>query len=167
MQTVRLRRLSMLLLAIGAAVALAAAYAAGASGRPSAQAVRESLAQVVNPAGAKGRTVGLARVTIPAHTALALHRHPGTQIAYIQSGTLTYTVKAGSVPVYHGATDDKPRLIRTVKAGHSGTVPAGDWVIERPGTIHFGANNGSRPLVIVLATLFTDGPPVSIPVAGL
>src|SRR3954447_7237345 len=166
MQTSRLRRLSMLLLAIGAAVALAAAYAVGASGRPSAQAVRESLAQVVNPVGAKGRTLGLSRVTIPAHTALALHRHPGVQIAYIQSGTLTYTVKTGAVPVYHGAADQKPRLVRTVRAGHSGRVPAGDWVVERPGTIHFGANNGSRPLVILLATLFTDGGPPSIPVAG-
>jgi quercetin dioxygenase-like cupin family protein len=166
MQTDRLRQLGTLLLAGGVVVALAAAYAAGANGRPSAHAVRESLAQVVNPAGAKGRTLGLARVTIPAHTALALHRHPGTQIAYIQSGTLTYTVKTGSVPVYHGAGDDKPRLIRTVKAGHSGSVPAGDWVIERPGTIHFGANNGSRPLVVLLATLFTDGRPPSIPVAG-
>jgi quercetin dioxygenase-like cupin family protein len=165
MQTDRLRRLCTLLLTGSVVVALAAAYAAGANGRPSAQAVRESLAQVVNPAGAKGRTLGLARVTIPAHTALAQHRHPGTQIAYIQSGTLTYTVKTGSVPLYRGAADDKPRLIRTVKAGHSGTVLAGDWVIERPGTIHFGANNGSRPLVILLATLFRDGRPPSIPVA--
>src|SRR3954468_4953893 len=166
MQTDRLRRLRTLLLTGTVVVALAAAYAAGANGRPSAQAVRESLAQVVNPAGAKGRTLGLARVTIPAHTALALHRHPGVQIAYIQSGTLTYTVKTGAVPVYHRAADQQPRLGRPLRLGHSGRVPAGDWVVERPGTIHFGANNGSRPLVILLATLFTNGGPPSIPVAG-
>src|SRR4051794_32994992 len=160
------RQLRRLLVTVTVVAALATAYAAGANGRPSAQAVRESLAQVVNPVSAKGRTLGLSRVTIPAHTALAMHRHPGTQIAYIQSGKLTYTVKTGAVPVYHGAADQKPRLVRTVRAGHSGRVPAGDWVVERPGTIHFGANNGSRPLVILLATLFTDGSPPSIPVAG-
>ena len=70
------------------------------------------------------------------------------------------------MPVYRGAADQHPRLVRRVTGGHSGTVPTGDWVIERPGTIHFGANNGDRPLVILLATLFTNGSPPSIPVQG-
>jgi quercetin dioxygenase-like cupin family protein len=153
-------------LAVAALVPVTAvgAYAAGASLQAAPTATRVALAQAVNPTGAKGRTLGLSRVTIPAHVQLALHRHPGTQIAYIQSGTLTYTVKSGSVPVYRGVADQNPRLVRRVSAGQTGTVHAGEWVIERPSAIHFGANNGDKPLVILLATLFTNGSPPSIPV---
>jgi quercetin dioxygenase-like cupin family protein len=142
------------------------AYAAGAARDAAPQATRTILAQAVNPAGARGRTLALSRVTIPARTRLALHRHPGTQIAYIQRGTLTYTVKTGVVNVYRGAADQSPRIVRRVKAGHTGIVRTGEWVIERPSTIHFGANNGDKPLVILLATLFTNGSPPSIPVPG-
>lgn len=155
-------------IAIPAAALILAATAAGgyavavAHDSP-AQSTRTVLAQAVNPTGARGRTLALSRVTIPPRTRLALHHHPGTQIAYIQSGTLTYTVKTGVVPVYRGAADQSPRLIRRVRAGHSGVVRTGEWVIERPNVIHFGANRGRTPLVILLATLFTNGSPPSIP----
>jgi hypothetical protein len=43
-------------------------------------------------------------------------------------------------------------------------VNAGEWVIERPRVVHFGANRGYCPVVILLATLFKNGSPASIPV---
>jgi quercetin dioxygenase-like cupin family protein len=142
------------------------AYAAGTAHEAPAQATRVALAQAVNPTGASGRTLALSRVTIPARTQLAQHRHPGVQIAYIQKGTLTYTVKTGVVNVYRGAADQNPRIVRRIRGGHTGTVHAGEWVIEKPSVIHFGANNRDKPLVILLATLFTNGSPPSIPVPG-
>jgi quercetin dioxygenase-like cupin family protein len=157
-------RLTTLALAALFAVTAAGAYAAGAAHTAPVAATRTVLAQVVNPAGGHGRTLALSRVTIPAHTQLALHRHPGTQLAYIQKGTLTYTVKTGVVNVYRGAADQHPRVVRRVAAGQSGTVHAGEWVIEKPGVVHFGANNGNGRIVILLATLFTNGSPPSIPV---
>jgi quercetin dioxygenase-like cupin family protein len=141
----------------------AGAYAAGAAHQPP-QATRTMLAQAVDPAGAPGRTLGLACVTIPAHTRLALHRHPGVQLAYVQKGTLTYTVERGAVNVYSGAADQDPRVVRRVAAGETGSVHAGEWVIERPRVVHFGANKGDRPVTILLATLFKNGRPASIPV---
>jgi len=154
-------RLIIVLLVAGVA---AGSYAVGASSQTSGQASRAALAQAVDPVGAKGRTLGLSRVTIPPHVQLGLHHHAGTQIAYIQKGTLTYFVKTGTVRVYRGAADQHPRVVRRVTAGHSGKVFAGEWVIEQPHVIHFGANNGSTPVVILLATLFTNGSPPSIPV---
>jgi len=152
-------------------VVVALVPAAGAAGHSldadaqSGQApTRESLAQVVKPPGAPGRTLGLSRVTIPPHTALAPHRHPGDQIAYIERGTLTYTVRTGVVRIYRGAADASPRLVGTVRAGETGRVRVGEWVVERQGDVHFGANRGRRPVVILLATLFTTGSPASIPV---
>ena len=157
------------MLSVVAVVALLpAAGAAGHSLAGDAQSgpapTREALAQVVNPRGAAGRTLGLSRVTIQARTALAPHRHPGYQIAYIERGTLTYTVRTGVVRIYRGAADASPRLVGTVRAGETGRVRAGEWVVERQGDVHFGANRGRRPVVILLATLFTTGSPASIPV---
>jgi quercetin dioxygenase-like cupin family protein len=142
----------------------AAGHSLGAEAQSDQAPTREALAQVVNPRGAPGRTLGLSRVTIPARTALAPHRHPGNQIAYIERGTLTYTVRTGVVRVYRGAADASPRLVGAVRAGETGRVRAGEWVVERQGDVHFGANRGRRPVVILLATLFTTGSPASIPV---
>jgi len=154
-------------LAAVAAVALlpvtaAGAYAAGHAAQDTAPAAkRVDLALLENPAGGKGRTLGLSRVTIPPHTALPLHEHPGNQIASIQHGTLTYTVKTGTVEVYRGAATVDAKPVRLVKAGQTATVRAGEWVVESPGDVHIGANRGAKPLVILLATLFPNGAPPS------
>jgi quercetin dioxygenase-like cupin family protein len=158
------RMLSLAAVAALLPAAGAAAHALVADAQSSQAPTREALAQVVKPPGARGRTLGLSRVTIPAHTALAPHRHPGDQIAYIERGTLTYTVRTGVVRIYRGAADASPRLVATIRAGQTGRVPAGEWVVERQGDVHFGANRGQRPVVILLATLFTTGSPPSIPV---
>jgi quercetin dioxygenase-like cupin family protein len=159
-------RLAVLTVAALVPVGAAGGYAAGAAHQAPAQATRTVLAQAVDPTGARGRTLALSRVTIPAHTRLALHRHPGTQVAYVQKGTLTYTVRTGVVTVYRGAADQHPRVVLRVAAGETGSVQAGEWVIERPRDVHFGANEGDGPVVILLATLFKNGSPASIPVPG-
>ena len=83
--------------------------------------------------------------------------------ASVSSGTLTYTVRTGVVRVYRGPADASPRLVGTIRAGETGRVRAGEWVVERQGDVHFGANRGRRPVVILLATLFRTGSPASIP----
>src|SRR5207253_7130233 len=121
----------------------------------------------VNPIGAKGRTLGLSRVTIPAKAQLALHRHTGTQIAYIDAGTLTYTVKKGSVTVYRGdALSDEQKVVRTIKAGQTGRINQGQWIVEQPNVIHQAANNGNGTIAIYLATLLPNGDPPSVAVPG-
>ena len=145
-------------------ISAACGYAAGAVHHAPAEATRTVLAQKVGPAGARGRTLALSRVTIPAHTRLGLHRHPGTQIAYVQKGTLTYTVRTGVVSVYRGEADQNPQVVRRVGAGQTGEVRAGEWVIEPPSAVHFGANHDDIPVRILLATLFKTGRPPSIPV---
>jgi quercetin dioxygenase-like cupin family protein len=153
-------------LLIGAVLLLTAAcgYAAGAMRQTPPQPTRTVLAQKVAPAGAPGRTLALSRVTIPAHTRLGLHRHPGTQIAYVQKGTLSYTVRTGVVTVYRGAADQDPQVVRRIGPGETGPVDTGEWVVEQPSDVHFGANDGDGTVRILLATLFKTGRPPSIPV---
>jgi quercetin dioxygenase-like cupin family protein len=150
--------------AILLSVTAAGAYIAGAAHRAAPQATRNVLAQAVDPPGGLGRTLALSRVRIPPHTRLGLHRHPGVQLAYVQKGTLSYTVTRGVVKVYRGAADQHPVVVRRVSGGQTGSVNAGEWVIERPRVVHFGANHGDGPVVILLATLFKNGSPASIPV---
>src|SRR4051812_28120570 len=146
------------------ALSIAAAATAQEATAPAAK--RVALAQAVNPAGARGQTLGLSRVTIPPQARLALHIHPGTQTAYIEKGTLTYSVKTGAVPVYRGAADQHPRLVRRITSGHTAKIRAGQWLIERPGVQHFAANLGDRPIVIFAATLLENGKPPAIPITG-
>jgi quercetin dioxygenase-like cupin family protein len=123
---------------------------------------RTALAQSTKVKGVKGKTLGLSRVTIPAGGTIALHHHQGTQVAYIQSGVLTYSVKAGSVTVMTG-TADNPMVVRKIDEGQTGRITAGQWIVEQPSTIHQAANKGNAKIVIYLSTLLKTGAPPSTP----
>jgi quercetin dioxygenase-like cupin family protein len=138
-----------------------AAGAVAGSGAPTTV-TREALAASGHPRGADARTLGLSRVTVMPGTTLARHHHPGTQIARIAGGTLTYTVDRGRARVMRGSADD-PTLVRVIHAGETARIRPGQWLIEQPTDHHHAANRGSAPVVIYLATLFRDGAPPSIP----
>jgi quercetin dioxygenase-like cupin family protein len=155
------------------AAALAACFALGTllpaalgktEGAPTA--IRSALAQTYQVQGAPGRTLVLSRVVVEPGAELALHRHRGTQVARVQSGVLSYTVQRGSVAVRRGEADQRPQLVRTIAAGQTGSIRAGDWIVEQPSVIHQAANRGKRPIVIYLATLLQAGAPPSTPVTA-
>jgi quercetin dioxygenase-like cupin family protein len=146
------------------AVAALSAYAGAQMVGDPKPVVREALAQDVNPAGAKGRTLGLSRVDVPPGAQLPLHRHPGTHIARIERGVLTYTVVTGSVNVWRGNPEVKATKVRTVRAGQTAPIRAGQWIVEKPGTIHRAANRGKVGIVLYVSTLFKNGAPPAIPV---
>ena len=111
-----------------------------------------SLARVVNPIGAEGRALGLSRVVIQPGAKIPLHLHQGTQLGYIQSGVLTYHVQSGLAKVMRGPGDDATQ-VRVINAGQTARVKAGQWLIEQPSNHHRAANNGSKPVVILLSNL--------------
>jgi quercetin dioxygenase-like cupin family protein len=144
------------LLAIGVAVGQVIAQSGGSSVK------RVALAESSKVRGVSGRSLALSRVTIPAGASIPLHHHQGTQVSYIQSGVLTYTVKAGGVTVFTGPADNA-RLVRRISAGSTGPIAAGQWIVEQPSTIHRAANKGDTKIVIYLATLLKKGAPPSTP----
>jgi quercetin dioxygenase-like cupin family protein len=154
-------RLSLTLSAIGLlATGVLVGHVIAQSGGSSA--VRTPLAQSTKVKGAKGRTLGLSRVMIPVGGEIALHHHEGTQVAYIQKGVLTYTVKSGSVTVMSGPGDN-PTVVRRIAGGQTGRIEAGQWIVEQPATVHRAANKGKSPIVIYLSTLLRTGAPPSTP----
>jgi len=138
------------ILAVGGAIG---AVVAGSTVRSEPPApTYDSLARKVGPIGAPGRALGLSRVVIQPGARIPLHYHEGTQVSYIQAGTLTYTVKTGGVRVMTGPGDDG-RVVRRIRAGQTGKIRAGQWLVEQPGTHHRAANKGKRRIVIYLANL--------------
>lgn len=160
-----LRPRLLLAIALAAAVALGALRPA-AFGRDAATptAVRDALAQTSRVQGAPGRTMALSRVTVPPGVRLALHHHLGTQIARVERGALTYTVRRGSAVVWEGESDQHPRRVRTIGAGQTARLRAGQWIVEQPSDVHEAANRGGVPVVLHLATLLKTGAPPSTPV---
>jgi quercetin dioxygenase-like cupin family protein len=139
---------------------MAIGWAVAQSGEPT---VTRTALGAGKPKGAPGRSLALSRVVIPPGAQLALHHHEGTQVAFIQSGVLTYTVESGSVKVMKGAADQNPKVVRTISGGKTGKIRAGEWIVEQPSAHHSAANNGPKRIVIYLATLLKEGAPPSTP----
>lgn len=129
------------------------------------EAKRDAMAQTARVQGAPKRELVLSRVVVPAGAKLALHHHLGTQVARVESGVLTYTVEQGAVVVRRGQSDADPAVVRTIEAGQTDRIEAGEWIVEQPSDIHRAANNGSKPVVIYLATLLKAGAPPATPVS--
>jgi mannose-6-phosphate isomerase-like protein (cupin superfamily) len=135
--------------------------AAFAETKAAPTAIRNALAETSKVQGAPQRTLVLSRVEVEPGAKLALHHHLGTQVAHIEAGTLTYTVRSGVAVVKVGESDQNPRVVRTIKAGQTAPIRTGQWIVEQPSDIHEAANRGSTPVVIYLATLLKAGAPPS------
>ncbi|HTR75139.1 MAG TPA: hypothetical protein VMH33_07750 [Solirubrobacterales bacterium] len=145
---------------IAMAIVLPTAFGAAA---PEPAPVRKALAQTEHVQGAPGRTMVLSKVTVPPGAKLATHHHLGTQISRVVAGTLTYTVRRGKAELFEGESSE-PRAVRSITAGKTARISAGQWLVEQPSDIHEAANRGATPVVIYLATLLQDGAPPATPV---
>lgn len=154
-----------LLVAIPAAAVAGALFQAGraASAASPPQAQRIDLAAGY-PSFAKGYRLSLTKAVVPPGAGFPPHRHPGMQVAYIESGTLQYTVYQGKVKVYSGQPGTTQKLVRVIRAGHSGSIKTHQWLIETPSVHHKGANIGHKRVVILLAALLRSDEPPAIPV---
>lgn len=136
--------------------------ATASEGTPEAE--RYALAQTDTVQGAPDRDLILSRVVIPPGAVLDLHRHRGTQVARIDSGTLSYTVEDGEVVVRRGPSDGESTVVRKIEAGQTGALSAGEWIVEQPSDIHRATNESDEAVVVHLATLLEAGAPAATPV---
>jgi quercetin dioxygenase-like cupin family protein len=150
-----------LIACLGAGTAIGLALSGGE--RAPEPVVREALAQTTHPRGAKGKTLALTRIVVRPGAKLALHHHPGTQIAHIERGVLTYTVERGKTVIKEGPADEGPKVVRKLRAGDTARIKPGQWVVEQPSSHHHAANRGDERIVLYLATLFRRGAPPSLP----
>ena len=136
------------------------------SSTPTAVAVVREVLAGGEPPSAMGKSLQLVRFIIAPGTKLAVHTHPGMQVAWLESGMLEYTVISGEVPITRaGPGLGTPGPVETLAAGQTTTFQPGDSWVEPEGVVHFGENAGSEPVVILVSSLFTIGEPPSLPVA--
>ena len=132
-------------------VTFAGVTACTSSNEPSATAVRTVLGQAA-PTNAPGQDLYLEEVIIPPGLSLTKHIHEGTQVANVRSGTLTYTIESGDTVINRadGTTEsvEGPAVVE---------LNAGDWIVEEEDLVHFGANEGTEPVTVVLAVLVREG----------
>ncbi len=110
------------------------------------------------PASAPGEELGLWQYRIPAGAELAPHTHAGWQIARIARGALDYTIISGQGTLIHADGSRQPVGPGTY------TLQTGDSIVEDPELQHYGANATDGDVVILAATLYTEGAPLSIPI---
>jgi quercetin dioxygenase-like cupin family protein len=149
------------------ALMVVATFVLGAIGSAFAQetttkdGITRTILTQTSPANAPGQQLYLQEVRIAPGAKLATHYHQGTQIASVQSGVLTYNIVSGTVSVTRadGKTDDVtgPATVR---------LRRGDAITETPSLVHYGANKGKKPVVILLAALLATGAPLATPVNG-
>ena len=112
------------------------------------------------PVTVENPELALCRVTVMPGAVLPVHYHPGSQIGVVVQGELTYTVFTGEIEWRQ--SDDPTGQPRMIGAGETVVVRPGDALVETPGSIHQGRNNGAVPLVIYLSTLFPIDAPRAI-----
>lgn len=123
---------------------------------------RDVLVQA-SPESADGQALQLVRYDIPVGVVLPMHTHPGMQIAWIESGVLTYhVVEGGSIRITRAAHDGTPEATELLGPGESTELHPGDSVSEVDGVVHYGENLGPDPVVILAATLLDPNEPASV-----
>lgn len=145
---------------LAAGLCLAARATAWADGEAPTAVTVTSMGPV-QPENAPGQALYLVRYAIAPGTKLPLHHHEGTQIGLVLSGVLTYRVVSGEVPVFRTEAGGKAELLRTVHAGETARINAGEWVVEEPEDHHWGANDGTEPVLIITSALLRDGAPLA------
>lgn len=84
--------------------------------------------------------VNVLKITIPAGEKLAWHQHPMINVAYMVSGELTVHTESGDVT----------------------TIKAGDVMAEVVNTWHYGENNGTEDVILVVTYVGEKDAPLSI-----
>jgi quercetin dioxygenase-like cupin family protein len=107
------------------------------------------------PATASGQSLVLWRVTLTDGGEIPSHMHPGTTILTVESGSLSWTLLAGTVQVARpGAA-----LEQVTEAGTEIILDPGASLFYDADVVHSARSVASVPAIVLLASLFETGQP--------
>lgn len=114
-----------------------------------------------SPPAAAGETLVLARVILGPGGGIGPHRHPGTLVVSVESGTLGLTLlEDAEMAVMRASPAGTPAAAETVSVGQEVELPAGDWWVEG-GMVHQARSVGDEPAVVLLSGLIESGQPLT------
>ena len=122
---------------------------------PASGASLTTLMERTLPLPAAPLTVRLLRITLEPEASVPLHTHPGPELDYVESGTLTVEVDGDAQIVRaNGEEIDAP-------PDEAATLETGDWITFPPGTGMALRNTSDQPVELLSAVLQPVGPDVA------
>jgi quercetin dioxygenase-like cupin family protein len=116
-------------------------------------------------ARAPGQTVYVARFTFQPGAAIFPHRHPGTTVLGVASGSFGWTLLAGTARVVRGAAAGAAEPAEdVVEPGTEVILEAGDAIFYEEDVVHTARGAGAGPAVVHAAQVLTAGAPRLMPV---
>jgi quercetin dioxygenase-like cupin family protein len=113
------------------------------------------------PEAAPGQALSLVRITFEPGGYFASHGHPGTQIWYIDAGTLSTTIQEGTARLTRAPVGGTPTPAEHLAPGDAVTMLEGDALFFGPDLVHTVRNEGDETTVLLIsAILAADQEPV-------
>lgn len=128
--------------------------------------VTSQVLAATEPMSAPGQELAVRLTTIAPAGGLVPHTHPGTQLIWLEAGTLHLVAVEGEVPITRAPNDGTPGPAETLVSGQETVLNPGDSWVEAEGVVHYGVNIGDEPAVLRVATLYPAGEPAARPVAA-
>lgn len=159
------------LLALGFAFAFSGGIRAQDATPPAAIAVNELApgvtAEVMAAApsiSAPGQTVYVARFVFQPGKAIFPHSHPGTTVLAVSSGSLGWTLQAGTAHVVRGAASAKPSAVEELtKPGADVVLEPGDAIYYESDVVHTARGAGDTEAVVLATLVLKSGAPLLMP----
>ena len=108
---------------------------------------------------APGYGLQLIRLTFAPGGSIALHRHPGDAVFFVESGAIAWTTGEGQPLLTRAAVAGTPSAPESLAPGQEVLLEAGDGVFYDGATTHAVRNDGTEPAVVLYSALrATDQP---------
>ncbi len=116
-------------------------------------------------AGAPGHTLYVARVTFAPGAELYAHTHPGTTLIGVESGSLGWTLAAGTVHVVRGAAGGAAGPAEDLTTpGTDVILEPGDGLYYEADVVHTARGAADGPTVLLASFVLEAGQPLLMPV---
>jgi quercetin dioxygenase-like cupin family protein len=114
---------------------------------------------------APGQTVYLVRFTFQPGAEIFPHRHPGTSVIGVASGSFGWTLLQGTAHVVRGSASGAPEPAEDVTAPGTEVILApGDALFYEDDVVHTARGAGDEPAVVLVTQVLTAGEPRLMPV---
>jgi quercetin dioxygenase-like cupin family protein len=112
-------------------------------------------------ARAPGQTMYAVRFTFQPGAEALPHRHPGTVLLGVVSGSLGWTLVAGTAHVVRGAASAEPEAAEDLtEVGTEIVLEVGDGIFYEDDVVHTARGAGAEPTVAQVSFLLTTGEPL-------
>ena len=117
---------------------------------------------------ATGQTVYLARFVFEPGSEIFPHRHPGTTVLGVQSGSFAWTLVQGTAHVLRGAAAGATGPIEDItEPGVEVILESGDAIYYEDDVVHTARGAGDEPAVVLGTLVLTSGKPLLMPAAEM